>query len=241
MEVYIILDNVRSAFNVGSIFRTVGALDFKLQLVGITPTPTRDEKIFKTSLGTTEQVSWEYFVDFKDWERENILPKSSLRMEATKDTGKTATILQQSLILSVEEGVVKEGIDSMEEMEGISENKIASLFDLNSLLQPGSIASLNTGKNRDTSTKIDIKQKNNTDKNSNKGESWEKSGNSKNTEISKEIKNLYLVFGHEINGVSKDFLQISNHILEIPTPGSKKSLNVASCVAIVGYFILEQL
>ena len=56
----IILDNVRSALNVGSIFRTSDAfLIKKIILCGITATPPNKE-IRKAALGSTESVAWEY-------------------------------------------------------------------------------------------------------------------------------------------------------------------------------------
>ena len=56
----ILLDNIRSAWNVGSIFRTSDGLGVsKLYLCGITPTP-ENEAIRKTSLGAEETVAWEY-------------------------------------------------------------------------------------------------------------------------------------------------------------------------------------
>ena len=58
--IFVIVDNVRSTYNVGSIFRTSdGALISKLFLCGYTPYPPRPE-ITKTALGSTESVPWEY-------------------------------------------------------------------------------------------------------------------------------------------------------------------------------------
>ncbi|MBN1453430.1 MAG: RNA methyltransferase [Anaerolineales bacterium] len=55
-----LLDNIRSAWNVGSIFRTADGLGVsKLYLCGITPTPD-NEAVRKTSLGAEETVAWEY-------------------------------------------------------------------------------------------------------------------------------------------------------------------------------------
>ncbi len=54
-------DNIRSLYNVGSIFRTSdGAMIEKLFLTGFTPHPPRKE-IEKTALGATKTVPWEYF------------------------------------------------------------------------------------------------------------------------------------------------------------------------------------
>jgi tRNA G18 (ribose-2'-O)-methylase SpoU len=52
------LDNLRSAYNVGSIFRTASAVAIDhLYLCGITPTAVHP-KVAKTSLGAEHQVSW---------------------------------------------------------------------------------------------------------------------------------------------------------------------------------------
>jgi tRNA G18 (ribose-2'-O)-methylase SpoU len=57
------LDNIRSLYNVGSIFRTSdGARVQELLLCGYTPTPPRKE-IEKTSLGATATVPWSHFAD----------------------------------------------------------------------------------------------------------------------------------------------------------------------------------
>jgi len=58
--VYGFLENVRSLYNVGSIFRTSDAvLLSKLYLTGFTPYPPRPE-ISKTALGAIESVPWSY-------------------------------------------------------------------------------------------------------------------------------------------------------------------------------------
>jgi len=59
----IILDDIRSLHNIGSVFRTADAfLIEKIYLCGITATPPNKE-IHKTALGATETVSWEYAKD----------------------------------------------------------------------------------------------------------------------------------------------------------------------------------
>ena len=56
----VILDNVRSLNNIGSVFRTCDAfLIEKIYLCGITATPPNKE-IHKTALGATDSVAWEY-------------------------------------------------------------------------------------------------------------------------------------------------------------------------------------
>ncbi len=60
IPVVVVLDNVRSCNNVGSVFRTSDALLVnKIFLCGITATPP-DKEIHKTALGAENTVSWEY-------------------------------------------------------------------------------------------------------------------------------------------------------------------------------------
>lgn len=60
LPLVLILDNVRSGLNVGSIFRTADAFAIqKIYLCGITAQPPHRE-ILKTALGSTESVDWEY-------------------------------------------------------------------------------------------------------------------------------------------------------------------------------------
>lgn len=62
-RISIILDNIRSLSNIGSVFRTSDAfLIEKIYLCGITASPPHRE-IQKTALGATESVEWEYFND----------------------------------------------------------------------------------------------------------------------------------------------------------------------------------
>lgn len=66
MPVVIILDNIRSLNNIGSVFRTADAFRVaKICLCGITGKPPHRE-IHKTALGATESVDWEYFENSLD-------------------------------------------------------------------------------------------------------------------------------------------------------------------------------
>ena len=58
--IIVVLDNIRSLNNIGSVFRTCDAfLIEKIYLCGITATPPHKD-IHKTALGSTETVEWEY-------------------------------------------------------------------------------------------------------------------------------------------------------------------------------------
>ena len=66
----LVLDNVRSLNNVGSVFRTADAFIVEaIWLCGITATPPHRE-IHKTALGATESVAWRYFATAAEAVRE---------------------------------------------------------------------------------------------------------------------------------------------------------------------------
>ena len=62
----VVLDDVRSLYNVGSVFRTCDAFRIEaVYLCGITATPPHPE-IHKTALGGEDSVAWEYFERTED-------------------------------------------------------------------------------------------------------------------------------------------------------------------------------
>lgn len=67
LPITVVLDNIRSAFNVGSIFRTCDGLGIsKIILTGITARPPHKE-INKAAIGATESVNWEYHPDIIEY------------------------------------------------------------------------------------------------------------------------------------------------------------------------------
>ena len=66
LPLIVVLDNVRSQYNVGSVFRTSDAFRVEcIYLCGISATPSHQE-IHKTALGAEDTVNWEYFKDTKE-------------------------------------------------------------------------------------------------------------------------------------------------------------------------------
>lgn len=69
---YLILENIRSAYNVGAIFRTAdGAGVSKVFLIGYTPAPLDrfgrvQPEIEKTSLGASEVITWEHHPESRE-------------------------------------------------------------------------------------------------------------------------------------------------------------------------------
>jgi len=67
----VVLHNIRSAYNVGSIFRSADAFGVdKVFLGGYTPTPTNHSGIAKTALGAEQNIPWE-----KHWQTFRLLEK----------------------------------------------------------------------------------------------------------------------------------------------------------------------
>lgn len=63
-QVEVILDNIRSAYNVGAIFRTADGVGVKwIRLCGITPIPGDNPAITKTALGAEDEIPWTYNPD----------------------------------------------------------------------------------------------------------------------------------------------------------------------------------
>ena len=57
----IILENIRSAYNVGNIIRTADSLGRQVWLTGYTPSPLDNKKVVKTSLGAEANVGMRQF------------------------------------------------------------------------------------------------------------------------------------------------------------------------------------
>jgi len=105
MPVVIVLDDVRSAYNVGSIFRTADAFRVSgIYICGISARPPHKD-ISKTALGATESVEWKYFQDVRE-------AVTALKEDAYK-------------IYAIEQ--VDESI-SLEEFIPIKESKLALIF-----------------------------------------------------------------------------------------------------------------
>ena len=95
LPLIVVLDDVRSLYNVGSIFRTCDA--FRVQgiyLCGITATPPHNE-IHKTALGAEDSVAWQYFEKAED--AVNHLREQGFRVYAAEQA-------EGSLLLCGDEG-----------------------------------------------------------------------------------------------------------------------------------------
>ncbi len=115
----IILDNIRSLNNIGSVFRTADAfLIQKIYLCGITATPPHKD-IQKTALGATDTVAWEYQKDtlelIKNLKAKNIkilsieqAEDSVMLQDFTLQPDQTYAIIFGNEVKGVQQDVVSE-------------------------------------------------------------------------------------------------------------------------------------
>jgi tRNA G18 (ribose-2'-O)-methylase SpoU len=89
-KIIIVLDNVRSLHNVGSVFRTADAfLIEEIFLCGVTGTPPNKE-IEKTALGATDSVKWSHFKNTS--ESINTLKEKGYRIYAVEQAEKSISL-----------------------------------------------------------------------------------------------------------------------------------------------------
>ncbi len=94
----VLLDNIRSAWNVGSIFRSADGFGFThAYLCGITPTPD-NEAVTKTSLGAEDSVTWSYHKD--SVKLIQGLKKEGWNVYALEDDDRAVSIRNQHLTIA---------------------------------------------------------------------------------------------------------------------------------------------
>ena len=132
--IVIVLDNVRSAHNVGAIFRTSDAfLIEKIFLCGITPCPPNNE-IRKSALGSTNSVDWAYESDTNNIL--NNLKKSGYRIVGVEQ-------VENSTKLSNFEPKQPTALIFGHEIDGINQKVINSCDEFIEITQLGTKHSLN--------------------------------------------------------------------------------------------------
>lgn len=115
VPVVMVLDNIRSLFNIGSIFRTADAFRLsEIHLCGITATPPHRE-IQKSALGATESMNWKYFP-------ETIQSLQSLKKDLYTIIGLEQTDNSELLSRYNPENLTKTAIVVGNEVNGLSEN-----------------------------------------------------------------------------------------------------------------------
>ncbi len=132
----IVLDNIRSAHNVGAVFRTADAFRVrKIYLCGITATPPH-KKLRKTALGVTESVDWEYVSE--------TLPLVE-RLQAEKIV--VISLEQAEGTMALQEFAPADGVTYAlvlgNEVTGVSQEVVSASDEVLEILQYGTKHSLN--------------------------------------------------------------------------------------------------
>lgn len=132
--VIIVLENVRSALNVGSVFRTADAFGIEaVYLCGITACPPHRE-ILKTALGATETVFWKSFEKISDAADE--LRSKGYKLAAVEQT-------DQSIELNNFIPSARQALIFGNEIDGVSDAALALCNDYIEVPQFGAKHSLN--------------------------------------------------------------------------------------------------
>lgn len=129
-EIYLLLHNIRSVYNVGSIFRTADATGVnKIYLSGYTPTPIDRfgrirQDISKASLGAENTVAWENIIDIDNFIRK--IKKEKIKIIGLEQSKKSIDykkikLSERNLIILGEEvrGIDKRLLDKCDEIAEI--------------------------------------------------------------------------------------------------------------------------
>ena len=136
IPVVIILDNIRSLNNIGSVFRTADAfLVKKIYLCGITATPPHKD-IRKTALGATESVEWEYREHTLELVEE--LKVQGIQTVAVEQAENTVILQEFSPVMSQELALIFGN-----EVKGVSQEVVSACDSVLEIPQFGTKHSLN--------------------------------------------------------------------------------------------------
>lgn len=134
--IIIILDNIRSLNNIGSVFRTADAFAIKkVYLCGITATPPHKD-IQKTALGATESILWEYAENTLDVV--NSLQEKGVTVAAIEQAAKAQwlqdVVMQKDKVIAVVFG---------NEVKGVQQSVVDACDTVIEIPQKGTKHSLN--------------------------------------------------------------------------------------------------
>jgi len=212
MPLIVVLDDVRSLHNVGSVFRTCDAFRVEaIYLCGITATPPSNE-IHKTALGAEDSVEWKYFKTAE--EAVDELHRNGYFVYSVEQAEGSMKLNQLEVGWLKEDG----GSDASQEKS----MKERSTSYINHLPCEASLppSSFNHPTSSPSSSPI--------------GETLQPS--SSNHPTSKYA----VIFGNEVKGVHQSVIDMSDGCLEIPQFGTKHSMNVSVTAGIVIWEFAKQ-
>jgi len=226
---YIILENIRSAYNVWNIIRTADALGRGVVISWYTPHPDRNSRVSKSALWADKSVD---IIDFgitpesPYWPRNMVypLPKDTKKIEYIKNFYWTSSIAEEYCDnLQIKNQNNKKIINNVD-----IENKKTDLSDIFCYNKENSMSISNHIPTQDA-----INWSRDNDMVLIVAEKTESSINIKNYEIKKHSnKSFAVVLGNEVNGVKKQTIEQADMVLHIDMLGTKSSLNVWQAGAI---------
>ena len=216
LPLIVVLDDVRSLYNVGSVFRCGDAFRIEaVYLCGITACPPNAE-IHKTALGGEDSVTWKYFEKTEDavqqLQNDGYFVYSIEQVEgATKLQN-----LHESINLSLKNNVQNDNSATGKACENINLSLKNNVQNDNSAV-------------RQACESISLSMNNPTDNANLAAKNACKSpSNTPNAQ-----PRYAVIFGNEVKGVKQTVVDMCDGCLEIPQFGTKHSLNVSTTAGIV--------
>ena len=216
LPLIVVLDDVRSLYNVGSVFRCGDAFRIEaVYLCGITACPPNAE-IHKTALGGEDSVTWKYFEKTEDavqqLQNDGYFVYSIEQVEGSTKLQN----LHESINLSLKNNVQHDNSATGQACENINLSPKNNVQNDNSA----------TGKACES---ISLSMNNATDNANLAAKNACKSpSNTPNAQ-----PRYAVIFGNEVKGVKQTVVDMCDGCLEIPQFGTKHSLNVSTTAGIV--------
>ena len=216
LPLIVVLDDVRSLYNVGSVFRCGDA--FRIEAVflcGITACPPNAE-IHKTALGGEDSVTWKYFENTEDavqqLQNDGYFVYSIEQVEGSTKLQN----LHESINLSLKNNVQNDNSATGKACENIN-------------LSPKNNVQNDNSAVRQACESISLSMNNPTD-NANLAA---KNACKSPSNIPNAQPRYAVIFGNEVKGVKQTVVDMCDGCLEIPQFGTKHSLNVSTTAGIV--------
>ena len=216
LPLIVVLDDVRSLYNVGSVFRCGDAFRIEaVYLCGITACPPNAE-IHKTALGGEDSVTWKYFEKTEDavqqLQNDGYFVYSIEQVEGSTKLQN----LHESINLSLKNNVQNDNSATWKACENIN-------------LSPKNNVQNDNSAVRQACKSISLSMNNPTD-NANLAA---KNACKSPSNIPNAQPRYAVIFGNEVKGVKQTVVDMSDGCLEIPQFGTKHSLNVSTTAGIV--------
>ena len=207
----VVLDNVRSMHNIGSVFRTSDAYVVeKVVLCGITAQPPHPD-IHKSALGAEFSVDWEYYADTNE------------AVAALKAQGYEVWAIELAENSVMLQDFFNHHTDSHPNSEGNTENEDTNI------LSPSLRGTKIANPREQSQARLSYAEQEQF------GQSQPKSGGgSQLSTLNSQLSTKYaVVLGNEVKGVQQSVIDQCEGCIELPQFGTKHSLNVSVTAGIV--------